>query len=112
MQRNFEGYQEGVRAIMLKKQQEAVPNGIYGLVADVIEAPESYEKALTAVLGDRLQYVIVKGHEDGVEAIDYLKREASGRGSFITMELSCTLSRCLPLVEDEVVGPLLQVYSI
>ncbi|HEY7166429.1 MAG TPA: chromosome segregation protein SMC [Candidatus Binatia bacterium] len=112
LQRNYEGYQEGVRAIMLKKQQEATPNGIYGLVADVIEAPESYEKALIAVLGDRLQYVIVKGHEEGVEAIDYLKREASGRGSFIPLELSRKLTRSLPVGEPEVVGPLLQMISI
>ena len=27
-----------------------------------------------AVLGDRLQYVIVKGHDEGVEAIEYLKK--------------------------------------
>ena len=74
LQKNYEGYQEGVRAIMLKKQQEATPNGIHGLVAEVIEAPEHYEKALTAVLGDRLQYVIVKGHEEGIEAIEYLKK--------------------------------------
>ena len=67
LQRNYEGYQEGVRAIMLKKQQAVSPNGVYGLVAEVIEAPETYEKALTAVLGERLQYVIVKGHEEGVE---------------------------------------------
>ena len=73
---------------MLKKQQEATPNGIYGLVAEVIEAPEHYEKALTAVLGDRLQYVIVKSHQEGVEAIEYLKNQASGRGSFIPLELS------------------------
>ena len=73
LQKNYEGYQEGVRAIMLKKQQETTPNGIYGLVAEVIEAPETYEKALTAVLGDRLQYVIVKGQEEGLEAIEYLK---------------------------------------
>ena len=78
IQRNYEGCQEGVRAIMLKKQQAASPNGIYGLVAEVIEAPEHYEKALTAVLGDRLQCVIVKGHQDGVEAIEYLKHQASG----------------------------------
>src|SRR6266540_4234284 len=52
LQKNYEGYHEGVRAIMLKKQQEVAPNGIYGLVADVIDAPEAYEKALTAVLGD------------------------------------------------------------
>ncbi|MBI1995846.1 MAG: AAA family ATPase, partial [Deltaproteobacteria bacterium] len=56
LHRNYEGYQEGVRAIMLKRQKEASPNGIYGLVAEVIEAPQPFEKALTAVLGDRLQY--------------------------------------------------------
>ena len=44
LQKNYEGYQEGVRAIMLKKQQEAAPNGIYGLVAEVIEAPESTKR--------------------------------------------------------------------
>jgi chromosome segregation protein len=111
LQKNYEGYQEGVRAIMLKKQQEA-PNGIYGLVADVIEAPESYERALTAVLGDRLQYVIVKGHEEGVEAIEYLKREASGRGSFIPVQLCRRSSRALPLGEAEAVAPLLEMISI
>ena len=112
LQRNYEGYQEGVRAIMLKRQRETQPNGIYGLVAEVIEAPEPYEKALTAVLGDRLQYVIVKGQEEGVEAIEYLKREASGRGSFIPLQLSRRQPRPLPLGEAEVIAPLLQVISV
>jgi chromosome segregation protein len=111
LQKNYEGYQEGVRAIMLKKQQEA-PNGIYGLVAEVIEAPESYERALTAVLGDRLQYVIVKGHAEGVEAIEYLKREASGRGSFIPVQLCRKNPRPLPVGEAEVVAPLLDMISV
>ncbi|HEY7317998.1 MAG TPA: chromosome segregation protein SMC [Candidatus Binatia bacterium] len=112
LQRNYEGYQEGVRAIMLKRQRETQPNGIYGLVAEVIEAPEPYEKALTAVLGDRLQYVIVKGQEEGVEAIEYLKREASGRGSFIPLQLSRRQHRPLPLGEAEVISPLLEVISV
>jgi chromosome segregation protein len=112
LQKTYEGYQEGVRAIMLKRQHAAGPNGIYGLVAEVIEAPEPYEKALTAVLGDRLQYVIVKGQEEGVEAIEYLKREASGRGSFIPLQLSRRQHRPLPLGEAEVVTPLLKVVSV
>ncbi len=112
LQKNYEGYQEGVRAIMLKRQQEAAPNGIYGLVAEVIEAPEPYEKALTAVLGDRLQYIIVKGHEQGVEAIEYLKKEASGRGSFIPRELSRKQHRPLPLGEAEVMAPLLEMITV
>src|SRR5207249_4139069 len=79
---------------------------------EVIEAPEPYEKALTAVLGDRLQYVIVKGQEEGVEAIEYLKREASGRGSFIPIQLSRKQHRPLPLGEAEVIAPLLEVISV
>ena len=112
LQKNYEGYQEGVRAIMLKKQQEVTPNGIYGLVADVIDAPEAYEKALTAVLGDRLQYIIVKGHQEGLEAIEYLKNQASGRGSFIPRELSRKLHKELPLGESEVIAPLINVISV
>jgi chromosome segregation protein len=113
LQKNYEGCQEGVRAIMLKKQQETSPNGIHGLVAEVIEAPEAYEKALTAVLGDRLQYVIVKGQQEGVEAIEYLKSEASGRGSFIPLLLSRkSHNKELPLREAEVLAPMMNVISV
>jgi chromosome segregation protein len=112
LQKNYEGYQDGVRAIMLKRQEEAPANGIYGLVAEVIEAPQPYEKALTAVLGDRLQYVIVKGHEEGLEAIAYLKRESSGRGSFIPLQLSRKNVRPLPVGETEVIAPLLETISV
>lgn len=112
LQKNYEGYQEGVRAIMLKKQQETAPNGIYGLVAEVIDAPENYEKALTAVLGERLQYIIVKSHREGLEAIDYLKSKACGRGSFIPLELSRKPHRELPLGEAEVIAPMIDVISV
>jgi chromosome segregation protein len=112
IQKNYEGCQEGVRAIMRKKQQAASPNGVYGLVGEVIEAPEVYEKALTAVLGDRLQYVIVKGQQEGVEAIEYLKSEASGRGSFIPLEMSRKPRKELPLGEAEVVAPMMDVISV
>ena len=83
LQRNFEGYQDGVRAVMLKHQGGGASDGVCGVVADFIEAPEEMEKALTAVLGERLQYVVVQGHREGVEAIEYLKRESAGRGGFI-----------------------------
>ncbi|MBI4487513.1 MAG: chromosome segregation protein SMC, partial [Deltaproteobacteria bacterium] len=112
LQKNYEGYQAGVRAIMMKRRKEAAFEGVYGLVAEVIEAPESYEKALTAVLGDRLQYVIVRGHDEGLEAIEYLKRESSGRGSFIPRHLSRRERRPLPLTEPEIVASLLDMVSV
>ncbi len=112
LQKNYDGYQEGVRAIMFKQQREAGFEGVHGLVADVIEAPETFEKALTAVLGDRLQYIIVQSHEDGLEAIEYLKRESAGRGSFIPRRLSSKVTKSVPLTEPEVVSPLLELISV
>ena len=112
LQKNYEGYQQGVRTIMLRRQQEARFQGIYGLVGEVVEAPQAFEKALTAVLGDRLQYIIVQGHEQGLEAIEYLKHESCGRGSFIPRQLSRMGRRSLPLTEPEVVASLLEVVSV
>src|SRR5688572_5001222 len=112
LQKNYEGYQEGVRAIMLKRQEEAAAEGVYGLVTEVIEAPVIYEKALTAVLGDRLQYMIVKGHDEGIEAIEFLKEKSSGRGSFIPVQMTRKCDRPLPVGEAEVVAPLLELISV
>lgn len=112
LQQNYEGYQEGVRAIMRKKQQEPFAEGVCELVAEVLEAPEQYEKLLAAVLGERLQYVIVRSHQEGLEAIEYLKQEASGRSSFIPLELSRKPVTELPLGQPEVLAPLLDVISI
>ncbi len=79
MERNFESLKGGPRAIMLKGEK----GGIQGLLADVIEANPGYEKAVEAVLGDRLQYIIVESHMEGIAAIEYLKAHSSGRGSFL-----------------------------
>jgi chromosome segregation protein len=82
--RNYEGYGRGVRSLMTRAgQDEARDRGVFGLVADVVSAPAEYENAIEAVLGERLQYVIVESHSQGVEAIDYLKTAAEGRASLI-----------------------------
>lgn len=62
-------------------------NQFVGLVADCLSVPPAYEAAVEAVLGDKLQYVIVKNQEDGILAIDYLKTRALGRSSFVPVEL-------------------------
>lgn len=87
LQRNFEGYQEGVRAILLKRQAQGFQNGIYGLVEDMIETDPVYECVVESVLGERLQHIVVENHEESVKAIDYLKANGSGRSSFIPLHL-------------------------
>jgi chromosome segregation protein len=82
IQRNYEGYQRGVRSILLGAQPEG---GVMGVVADVIDVPQQYERAVAAALGDRLQYVIVRQEDDGVGAVQTLRTQESGRGSFIPL---------------------------
>jgi chromosome segregation protein len=83
IQANYEGYHRGVRAIMREEQH---PDGVLGVVADVIDIPQQYERAVAAVLGERLQYVIVRGEEEGAEAVDRLRQAAMGRSSFIPVQ--------------------------
>jgi chromosome segregation protein len=82
IQSNYEGFHRGVRSIMRAEQHA---DGVLGVVADVIDIPQQYERAVAAVLGDRLQYVIVRGEQDGAWAVDRLRQEASGRSSFIPL---------------------------
>ena len=84
--RNYEGYGRGVRSLMTRARgAEGAENGVMGLVADVMTVPAEYENAVEAVLGERLQYVIVESHSQGVEAIDWLKSAAEGRASLIPL---------------------------
>jgi len=88
LQKNFEGCSDGVRCIMHKKDElEKGRNGLLGLTADVIETDPRFETAVESVLGEKLQYVIVKSQAEGVEAVEYLKAQSLGRGSFIPLEI-------------------------
>lgn len=83
---NFEGYKLGVRTIMKARDLEARRDGrIIGLVADILQVEPKFEQALEAVLGDKLQYIIVERQKDGKEAVEYLKVRAKGRSSFIPL---------------------------
>ena len=75
---------QGIKEIIEKQESR---DKFYGVVADHINVPREYEAAVEAVLGDKLQYVVVKSQEDGVRAIDYLKSSQLGRGSFVPVEL-------------------------
>ncbi len=84
LQENFEGFEKGVKSILFRKREEKEKwERILGVVADILEPEPQYEIPLEAVLGQRLQYIIVEGEREGMEAVALLKRESLGRGSFI-----------------------------
>ncbi len=96
MEDNFEWYRDGVKAIMKAQSSDAVDInpaetgisqeltiGALKLAADIIDAEPVYETAIEAVLGESLQYIVVKDQEAGLQAIDYLQTHNAGRSGFI-----------------------------
>jgi len=103
MEDNFEWYRDGVKAIMQAQSSalsvkrpksadqdprspaisEEMAANVLELMANVIEADSTYETAIEAVLGESLQYIIVKDQQTGVQAIDYLQAQRAGRSGFI-----------------------------
>jgi chromosome segregation protein len=86
LEQKLEGYQKGVRTVMSAQKEAAAEDRlgrIHGLVADMIETEPQYEVAIEAVLGDRLQNVVVDSQNDSLKAINFLKAKSGGRSTFI-----------------------------
>jgi len=81
MENNLENIHGGARSILKKGNLR----GVHGIVADFIEANPGYEKAVEAALAERLEYVIVEGQGESLDAIGFLKTNAGGRGSFVPL---------------------------
>ncbi|MDH5789743.1 MAG: chromosome segregation protein SMC, partial [Nitrospinota bacterium] len=78
----YEGFGQGVRSLM---SQNSRPEGLREVVVDVLQAPAEYEKAVEAVLGEKLQSMIVNTYSDTLDVIRYMNENHSGRGSFIPL---------------------------
>ena len=89
-QETYKWSSEGIKEIIEKQESR---DKFYGVVADHLNVPREYEVAVEAVLGDKLQYVVVKSQEDGLQAINYLKSSQLGRGSFVPVELRNTTAQ-------------------
>lgn len=85
LRNSFAGFEEGVKALMTQSGDNQRLNGLREVLVDILQTPAEFERAIEAVLGERLQSVIVNSYADTVEAINYLKSAHSGRGSFIPM---------------------------
>jgi len=86
VQERHEWCDEGTRHILEATRSGELEEGIRGLVAEHIEVPKEYEAAVETALGDKLQCIIVENQQNGMRAIDYLKKNASGRGSFVPLK--------------------------
>ncbi len=96
LEREREGYGAGVRA-MFARTGSGDLGGVVGTVADLLEVPNGLEAAVEAVLGDRLQWVVVERFEHARAALGYLEREGAGAATLLPLE---TLPPAAALPED------------
>lgn len=82
MKENYAGYYAGVRSIMKNKKQV---DGVIGTVAELIRIPTDYVQAIDTVLGSSGQFIVVKDEKSGREAINFLKKNKSGRATFLPL---------------------------
>ena len=98
LQLNFEGFEDGVKSILLwqrKRQEDAASTatssgsaaGRMEPLSEQFEVDSKFEVALSAALGNRLQTLIVDSKELGLSAIRELKASNSGRSTFAIPEL-------------------------
>ncbi|HZO08464.1 MAG TPA: hypothetical protein VFC77_03720, partial [Myxococcota bacterium] len=78
-----EGYGAGVRAVFEAAGQLT---GVRGTVADLLDVPTGLERAVAAVLGERLQWVVVDRFEHARAAVEYLQTSRAGAATFLPLE--------------------------
>ncbi|HMK73711.1 MAG TPA: chromosome segregation protein SMC, partial [Myxococcaceae bacterium] len=85
IQRHYEGFDRGVRAVMRHAAEAPAGHGVRGLVADVLATSARFEKAVEAALGARLQHVLVEGRAEAFGLAEHLRQLAEGRSTFVPL---------------------------
>lgn len=95
--------QMGVQAVM-NAQQSLV--GVFGVVSKLLIPAIGYEEAIGVALGGALYHIVTKDEESARNAINFLKRNESGRATFLPMTVlfSRFISREHQIVCDNTQG--------
>jgi chromosome segregation protein len=79
-----EGYGAGVRAVF--EGGRSPLEGVVGTVADLLDVEPGLERAVEAVLGERLQWVVVERFEHARAAVAWLRERGQGSATFLPLE--------------------------
>ncbi|MDO4614897.1 MAG: chromosome segregation protein SMC [Lachnospiraceae bacterium] len=111
MAENYEGYGNAIRKIM---EQKRTNPGIRGTVADLVDVPEKYETAIETALGGSLRNIVTDNESTAKYLIEFLKRNKSGRATFLplTSIKPRSLSETRVLKENGVIGTAASLVSV
>lgn len=80
--RNHSNFYAGVKSVLQEKDRLG---GIIGAVSEHLTFDMHYQTALEIALGASSQHIIVEDEESATKAIDFLKRNRSGRATFLPL---------------------------
>lgn len=99
IQRRYRGCQSGVQVVMEHRDElsaapsmstdgsiepgSGAPPAVLGILADYVDAPAHLESAVSAMLGDALQGVVVEEPGAALRGVELLKRLQEGRTTFL-----------------------------
>lgn len=82
--RTYQGYRQGVRAVMEKTSKAPASVGrVLGLLGELVHPKRGYERAVQAALSEWIECIVVVSAHDALKAVDFLKGEGRGRGAFL-----------------------------
>jgi len=102
MEDGLAGYRKGIRKL-IKGSGSEHDLKINALIADSIQVSGEYAVAIEAVLGERIQSLIMQDHAEAGRALSYLKDKGYGRGVFIPASARPVALREIPS-GDGVIG--------
>ena len=85
LERNMDGYQQSVKAVMRAAGGGRL-RGIIGPVAGILSVRKGYEIAIETALGFALQNIVVQDQGCARAAITFLKEERAGRATFLPLD--------------------------
>ena len=85
LERNMEGYQYSVKAVMRAAQNRRL-RGIIGPVGTLLRVQKGCEAAIETALGAAAQNIVVDGEAGAKAAIAFLKQEKAGRATFLPLD--------------------------
>lgn len=79
-----EGYIKSVKSLLKDCENiKELGKGMHGVLANVIEVPESYQTAIEMCLGASLQNIVTETEEDAKKLVEHLRKNSLGRASFL-----------------------------
>ncbi len=85
MEKGFQGYFQGVKALLAEAVHEPFHQSIKGIIADLIQVQPGMELALETALGGNLQNVVIDTDQQAEAAVAYLKKYNKGRATFLPL---------------------------